>query len=107
LKKKTKKKRLSDYDIAYAILSYLVRLKENQTHKVSAKDSAHNISKKAPEFINNTQRPQRIMEMLEDLEMNEFVQSEKIGNYLYWEITDEGFKWYKDIAKQFMTVFMK
>lgn len=99
------KKSLTDYDVAVAILGYLVRLKEEATPKTSASDSAHNISREPPEFVESTQRPQRIMEMLQNLEDKEFVKSMKHGKYLYWEITDEGRTWYKNIAKEFMSIF--
>ncbi len=95
------KERLSKYDVGVAILSYLVRVREEQWPKATTRE----ISRKPPEFISSTQRQQRIKEMLESFEQQGFVSSETYPMGTVWEITDKGYEWYKTIAKDFMSIF--
>jgi hypothetical protein len=95
------KERLSKYDVGVAILSYLVRVREEGKSRVTTRE----ISRKPPEFIENTQRQQRIKEMLEGFEEQGFVSSETFSMGTVWEITDKGYEWYKTIAKGFMSIF--
>ena len=78
-----KKERLSKYDVGVAILSYLVRIREDQKPKVTTRE----LSRKPPEFVSSTQRQQTFA----------------MGTV--WEITDKGYDWYKTIAKDFMSIF--
>ena len=95
------KDRLSKYDVGVAVLSYLVRKKEEGKPRATTRE----ISRKPPEFIESTQRQQRIKEMLEGFEEQGFVKSETFDMGTVWEITDEGYEWYKNVAKQFMSIF--
>ena len=95
------KERLSKYDVGVAVLSYLVKSKEEGRPRATTRE----ISRKPPEFIENTQRQQRIKEMLEGFEEQGFVKSETFDMGTVWEVTDEGYGWYKTIAKQFMSIF--
>lgn len=95
------KERLSKYDVGVAILSYLVRIREEGKPKVTTRE----ISRKPPEFISSTQRQQRIKEMLESFQQQDFVRSETYAMGTVWEITDNGYEWYKTIAKGFMSIF--
>jgi hypothetical protein len=96
-----KKERLSKYDVGVAILSYLVRNREDQRPKSTTRE----LSRKPPEFVSSTQRQQRIKEMLESFEQQGFVSSETYAMGTVWEITDKGYEWYKTIAKDFMSIF--
>ncbi len=96
-----KKERLSKYDVGVAVLSYLVRLREEQKPKATTRE----LSRKPPEFISSTQRQQRIREMLESFEQQGFVKCETYAMGTVWEITDKGYDWYKTIAKDFMSIF--
>jgi CTP-dependent riboflavin kinase len=96
-----KKERLSKYDVGVAILSYLVRNREDNKPKVTTRE----LSRKPPEFVSSTQRQQRIKEMLESFEQQGFVNSETYSMGTVWEITDKGYDWYKTIAKDFMSIF--
>ncbi|MGA1820409.1 MAG: hypothetical protein ACMUHU_05300 [Thermoplasmatota archaeon] len=95
------KERLSKYDIGVAILSYLVRNREEGKPKATTRE----ISRKPPEFVSSTQRQQRIKEMLESFESQGFVVSETYAMGTVWEITDKGYDWYKTVAKDFMSIF--
>jgi len=104
LARKKRGKQLSDYDVGFAILNFLVRLKEDPEEDDMV--SAHRITKKAPEFIESTQRQQRIEGILITFEeRNQFVNKMKVKNATYWSITDAGYKWFKNIAKKFMEAF--
>ena len=104
LARKKSGKQLSDYDVGFAILNFLVRLKEDPEEDDMV--SAHRITKKAPEFIESTQRQQRIEGILITFEeRNQFVNKMKVKNATYWSITDAGYKWFKNIAKKFMEAF--
>jgi hypothetical protein len=96
-----KKERLSKYDVGVAILSYLVRNREDNRPKATTRE----LSRKPPEFISSTQRQQRIKEMLDSFEQQGFVKSETYSMGTVWEITDKGYDWYKTIAKDFMSIF--
>ena len=96
-----KKERLSKYDVGVAVLSYLVRNREDNKPKATTRE----LSRKPPEFISSTQRQQRIKEMLESFEQQDFVSSETYSMGTVWEITDKGYEWYKTIAKDFMSIF--
>jgi hypothetical protein len=96
-----KKERLSKYDVGVAILSYLVRNREEMKPKATTRE----LSRKPPEFVSSTQRQQRIKEMLESFEQQGFVSSETYAMGTVWEITDKGYEWYKTIAKDFMSIF--
>ena len=95
------KERLSKYDVGVAVLSYLVRIKEEGRTRATTRE----ISRKPPEFIESTQRQQRIREMLEGFEEQGFVKSETFDMGTVWMITDDGYGWYKNVAKQFMSIF--
>jgi hypothetical protein len=42
---------------------------------------------------------------LEGFEEQGFVESETFDMGTVWHITDEGYEWYKTVAKQFMSIF--
>ena len=91
---KEKPPRLDDNAVGLAILAYLVKGKEDKRPKVTANE----ICNKAPEFQHNMQRNQRIQEQLEVLLIKCFVQKEELNNATYWEVTDIGYKFYKDFG---------
>jgi hypothetical protein len=95
------KERLSKYDVGVAILSYLVKVKEEGRSRATTRE----ISRKPVEFIKSTQRQQRIREMLTSFEKQGFVSSESFEMGTVWEVTDMGYGWYKSVAREFMSIF--
>jgi len=84
-----------------AILAYMVIQKEGEGRRVTA----HEISKKAPEFINKTQKPTRIMDHLVQLRQIGFVESEDCAMGTLWNITDKGYDFFKGISESFRLMF--
>lgn len=83
-----------------AILAYLVVQKEEGGRRVTA----HEISKKAPEFINKTQRPTRIMAQLLALHQMKFAEKEECAMGILWTITDAGYEFFKKNS-EFINMF--
>jgi len=96
-----KRRSLDDKDVRLAILAFLVDRKEQK----QPKPTANAICKKAPEFQHNVQRNQRVQDQLEALLVLNMVRKEALDTGSIWEITDDGYQWYKQYAMQMRHFF--
>lgn len=93
------KERLSDEYIAIAIIEHLVWIKEQNQPSCTA----HHLAK--IKKIPKTQRQQRITKILDLLCEQKHVRRIKTTAGTLYEITDEGYEWYKNTAKRVFELF--
>ena len=92
------KKRLSDERVASVILEYLVKRREYRKPGCTAYDIAKNAG------WDTGQRQQRIEAILKLLEKATKVKSNSYERATYYEVTEEGKEWYKEVVKSFFEV---
>ncbi len=94
----------SEY-VGFAIMGYLVHLKEQPEEGFEVGVSPYTIMRKVRQL--NTQKQDRVEYILELLERNRLVRSKSAQRARYYEITDDGMEWYKKTAKAFYGPFLE
>ena len=92
--------RQSDHYVAYLVMGYLVRRKENGERGCAP----FHLTTRIPNL--RTQRQDRIQDILDLMENSGYVKASKYPRATYYEITDKGMEWYKTAAKLFFAPFL-
>jgi predicted transcriptional regulator len=90
--------------VGFAIMGCLVQLREHPEKEFEVGISPYAIMRKVRRL--NTQKQDRVEEILELFEKNGLVRSRSAQRARYYEITDKGMEWYKRIAKAFYEIFL-